>query len=64
MRFGELWANQILSKSGYNIAATLNDVYLSRIYFGPDNTQSVGHRGFYLKESAEAGDGFVPSLTV
>ncbi len=43
----------------YNIAATLNDIYLSRVYFGPANTQNVGHRGFYLKESAEAGDGFV-----
>lgn len=50
---------ECLVRPDYNIAATLNDVYLSRIYFGPDNTQSVGHRGFYLKESAEAGDGFV-----
>lgn len=50
---------ECLVRPDYNIAATLNDVYLSRIYFGPDNTQSVGHRGFYLKENAEAGDGFV-----
>ena len=48
----------LVCPDGY-IAATLNDVYLSRVHFGPDNTQSVGHRGFYLKESAEAGDGFV-----
>ena len=41
---------ECLVRPDYNIAATLNDVYLSRIYFGPDNTQSVGHRGFYLKE--------------
>lgn len=50
---------ECLVRPDYNIAATLNDVYLSRIYFGPDNTQSVGHRGFYLKEGTEAGDGFV-----
>lgn len=50
---------ECLVRPDYNIAATLNDVYLSRIYFGPDNTQSVGHRGFCLKEGTEAGDGFV-----
>ena len=50
---------ECLVRPDYNIAARLNDVYLSRIYFGPNNTQNVGHTGFYLKESAEAGDGCV-----
>lgn len=49
---------ECLVRPDYYIAAE-HAVYLSRVYFGPDNTQSVGWNGFYLKESAEAGDGFV-----
>lgn len=49
---------ECLVRPDHYIAAA-HSAYLARVYFGPANTQAVGWNGFYLKESAEAGDGFV-----
>lgn len=49
---------ELLERPNANYAADYSP-YLLRVSFGPTNTQNVAWSGFCLKESAEAGDGFV-----
>lgn len=49
---------ELLERPNANYAADYTP-YLLRVSFGPTNTQNVAWSGFCLKESAEAGDGFV-----
>lgn len=49
---------ELLERPNANYAADYTP-YLLCVSFGPTNTQNVAWSGFCLKESAEAGDGFV-----